>query len=174
MKLTQTENRLILQDTPGCLWFLAFFFMSIGGIFVYGAVGGFQNSDRQPSWVLVAAFLMGASGIAAGLWLIYNSPLTKFVIDRVTDEVIVTKRNIFGTTEAFYAFEEIKHFRLLEGVDDEGVPVWSVGMELNDGEIIKVTSLSMYSDEFERKYVYQTNEFMRKQMPSLSDVFESE
>lgn len=174
MKTTQDENFLTLYETPGCLWFMGLFFMLVGGIFVYGALGGFADYPSQPAWILTAALLMGAGGVAAGIWIIYGAPLTKVVVDRINDEVVITKRGLFGRRESFYTFDEIRYFRLVEDRDDEGAPVWSVGMELMDGEIIKITSLPSHYEEYERRYVFQTNEFMRKEMPSYRNVFELE
>lgn len=174
MKTTQNENFLTLYETPGCLWFVGLFFMLVGGIFVYGALGGLKDYQSQSPWMLAAALLMGSCGIGCGIWIIYGAPITKVVIDRVNAEVVMTKRGLFGKRETVYAFEEIKYFRLIEEADDEGAPVWSVGMELSDGELIKVTSLPSHSEEYERKYIFQTNEFMRKEMPSYRNVFELE
>lgn len=174
MKTTQTPNFLTLYETPGCLWFIGLFFMLVGGIFVYGALGGFANYQSQSPWMLAAALLMGSCGIGCGIWIIYGAPITKVVIDRINDEVVMTKRGLFGKRETVYAFEEIKYFRLIEERDDEGAPIWSVGMELSDGELVKVTSLPSHSEEYERKYIFQTNEFMRKEMPSYRNVFELE
>lgn len=174
MKTIQTPNFLTLYETPGCLWFIGLFFMLVGGIFVYGALGGFANYQSQSPWMLAAALLMGSCGVGVGIWIIYGAPITKVVIDRINDEVVMTKRGLFGKRETVYAFEEIKYFRLIEERDDEGAPIWSVGMELSGGELVKVTSLPSHSEEYERKYIFQTNEFMRKEMPSYRNVFELE
>lgn len=174
MKTTQDENFLTLYETPGCLWFIGLFFMLVGGIFVYGAIGGFNNYQSQSPLMLGIALLFGLIGVGAGIWIIYGAPITKVVIDRINDEVTVTKRGLFGKRETLYAFQEIRHFRLIEDTDDEGSPIWSVGMELTDGETIKITSLPSHAEEYERKYIFQTNEFMRKEMPSYLTIFELE
>lgn len=172
MKSTQNENFLTLYETPGCLWFIGLFFMFVGGIFVYGALGGLKDYQSQSPWMLAAALLMGLCGVGTGIWIIYGAPLTKIVVDRINDELTITKRGLFGKRETVYAFEEIKYFRLIEERDDEGAPVWSVGMELIDEELIKITSLPSHSEEYERKYIFETNQFMRKEMPSYRNLYE--
>lgn len=172
MKTTQNTNFLTLYETPGCLWFIGLFFMLVGGIFVYGALGGLKDYQTQSPWMLAAALLMGSAGVGVGFWIIYGAPLTKVVVDHINDELTITKRGLFGKRETIYTFEEIKYFRLIEDRDDEGAPIWSVGMELIDGELIKITSLPSHSEEYERKYIFQTNEFMRKQLPATEMILD--
>ena len=46
MKIKQTENELIIQETPGCLWIFGLFFAFVGAIFVYGSFGGLTDYDK--------------------------------------------------------------------------------------------------------------------------------
>ena len=174
MKIEQTHNEIIISDTPGCLWFVGLFFTMISGIFVYGSLGGFTNYKDYSPWVIGLTFLMGAIGIGVGIWLIYNAPITKIVLNRTDETVFMTRFGLFGKRETVYSFDEIQRFCLVEEKDDEGSNIWSVGMILTNGETIKITSLPSHSEEYERKYVFQTNEFMYKQIPSFRDAFELE
>lgn len=173
MKITQTPNELTIQETPGCLWFIGLFFAVIGGTFVYGALGGFSNWNEVPGWQLALAFFMGATAVSIGVWAIYTAPVSKVIVDRVEDKVILKRFGLFGKRDTVYKFDEIKQFCQIEDKDDEGSPIWSFGMELNNGEMLKITSLPSHSEEYERKYIFETNEFMRKQMPSYkTDLLE--
>lgn len=174
MKTTQTENELIIQESPGCLWFAGLFFALVGGIFVYGALGGFTDYDKHAAWMLALAFVMGSSAVATGVWIIYRAPVTKIIVDRIEDTVLMTRYGLFGKRESVYGFDEIKRFCLVAEKDDEGSEIWSVGMNLTNGETIKITSLPSYSEEYERKYIFQTNEFMRKQIPPAQMILEPE
>ncbi len=173
MKITKTPNELTIQETPGCLWFVGLFFAFVGGIFVYGTGGGFSNLGQVPRWQIALAFCMGAISVSVGFWIIYTAPISKVIVDRAKNIVILKRYGLFGKRETLYKFNEIKKFCLIEDRDDEGSPIWSFGMELNDGEMLKITSLPSHSEEYERKYIFETNEFMRKQMPSYkTDLLE--
>lgn len=174
MRLKEEFNQITVQETPGCLWFVGLFFTFVGGVFVYGSLGGFADYDKQPSWQLMFAFIMGSVAVAAGIWIIYNAPVSKVVIDRLENRVSIARYGLFGKRKIAYHFDEIKHFRLIEDTDDEGSLIWSFGIELSSGELVKITSLPSHSEEYERKYVFQTNRFMNKPLPSYQTPDELE
>ena len=173
MQTEQTENELIIRETPGCLWIFGLFFAVVGGLLAYGALGGFVDFGSQPLLTLALAFVFGTVGIAAGIRLIYRAPITKVFIDRRNDEVFITRYGLFGRRDSFYRFDEIEQFCLIEERDDESNPIWSLGILLTGGETIKISSLPSHDERFKRDFVFQANEFMHKQIPStemLSDI----
>jgi len=174
VKIEQNENELIIRETPGCLWLFGLFFAVIGGIFVYGALGGVTNRDSVSPPVIFLTLIMGAVGVAVGIWIIYRAPVTKIVVNRETQTVFYTKLGLAGKQETIYAFAEIKQFCLVEEFDDESNPIWSLGMELSDGETIKISSLQSHDEKYKRDFVFQTNEFLHKQMPSYKTNIEIE
>lgn len=174
MKITRTENELIIEETPGCIWIFSLLFLVVGGLFVYGSLGGFVNDKAIPLWTLAIAFVMGSIGCAVGIWLIYNAPITKIIINRDRETLDYTTYGINGRTNRVYHFDEIEKFYLIEEKDSEGDPVWSLGMELASGETIKISSLESHHEQFKRDFVFRANEFMYKQMPEMQTVFELE
>ena len=164
MQSEQTENYLIIRETPGCMWIFSLFFAVVGGVFVYGALGGFTDYARHELWMLALAFVMGSIGIATGVWIIAGAPITKVIIDRVENEVFITRYGLFGKRETFYEFDEIEEFCLIEDRDDESNPIWSLGMKLIDDEMIKISSMPSHDERFVQNFVFQTNEFTRKQL----------
>lgn len=174
MRLKEEFNQIIVQETPGCLWFVGLFFAFVGGIFVYGSLGGFTDYDKQSPWHLMLALVMGSVAVAAGIWIIYNAPVSQVAIDRLENRVSITRYGLFGKKQIAYRFDEIKYFRLIEDLDDEGSLIWSFGIELSSGELVKITSLPSHSEEYERRYVFQTNRFMNKPLPSYQTPDELE
>ncbi len=174
MKSFQTQNELIIRETPGCMWIIGLFFASIGGIVVYGSLGGFTNYHQIEFYKIFLAFLMGMIGVSAGCWFFYRSPITKITINNLNETVYLQRFGVSGKSAEKYTFNEISQFFLIEEKDDEGDPIWLLGMELIDGEVIKISSLESHSEEFKRKFVFETNLFMNKQMPSTATFFELE
>jgi hypothetical protein len=172
MQIERTENELIIRETPGCLWIFGLFFAIVGGVFVYGSLGGLADYERQTLWMLALAFVMGSVGVATGVWIIYSAPITKIVVNRIDYEVRMTRYGLFGKQKTFYDFDDIEQFCLIEEVDDESNPIWSLGMRLNSGETIKISSLPSHDERFKREFVFQTNEFMFKQISVTENVFE--
>lgn len=174
MHIEQTENELIIRETPGCLWIFGLFFAIVGGVFVYGSLGGLADYERHAIWMLALAFVMGAIGVCAGIWIIYNAPITKIVVNRIKNTVSMTRYSLLGEKETSYNFDEIERFCLTEEKDDEDNPIWYFAIKLNTQETIKITSLASHSEEYEREYVFCANEFMRKQIPPAQMILESE
>ena len=174
MQLQRTENELIIRETPGCLWIFGLFFALVGGAFVYGALGGFVDYARHELWTLAAAFVMGSIGVGAGAWIIYRAPVTKIIINRIAGEVLMTRYGLFGRRQTLYHFDEIEQFSLIEDEDDEGNAVFSLGMDLTNGDTLPISALPSHDERFKRDFVFQTNEFMRKQIASTEMILEPE
>jgi hypothetical protein len=172
MQIDRTENELIIRETPGCLWIFGLFFALVGGVFVYGSLGGLADYERQAIWMLAFAFVTGGIGVATGVWIIYRAPITKIVVNRIDYKVRMTRYGLFGRRETFYDFDDIEQFCLIEEQDDESNPIWSLGMNLTSGETIKISSLPSHDERFKREFVFQTNEFMYKQISVTESVFE--
>jgi hypothetical protein len=174
VKIKQSENELIIEETPGCLWIFGLFFAVIGGVFVYGSLGGFSNWNEASTLTIYLSFLMGAIAVAVGVWIIYRAPLTKVIVNRQTKTVVHIRRGLAGQQKNIYSFGQIKQFCLVEQEDSEGDPIWSLGMELSNGETIKISSLESHNEKYKRDFVFQTNEFMHKQIASSQMIFEIE
>jgi len=174
VKIRENVNELIIEEKPGCLWIFGLFFAVIGGVFVYGSLGGFTNRDEVSQFAIYLSFLLGAMGVAVGIWIIYRAPVTNIVVNRQTNSVTHTRIGLSGKKEKIYSFGQIKQFCLIEEKDSESDLIWSLGMELSSGETIKISSLESHNEKFKRDFVFQTNEFLQKQMPSLQSSFEIE
>jgi len=172
MQTEQTQNELIIRETPGCLWIVGLLFAFVGGAFVYGALGGFTDSDKQAPWMLALAFLMGSIALGVGIWTIYRAPITRVVINRIENEVVITRYGLFGKQQSRFSFEDIDHFFLIEDRDDEGSPIWSLAIQLTNDEAIKISSLPSHDERYKQEFVFQANEFMHKQLASVEMILE--
>lgn len=169
MKLEQTEYELTIKEAPGCLWIFGLFFMAIGSTFVYGSLGGFTNYREIPPWQLALAFLMGSVGVAAGLWIIYRAPVTKVTVDIDRKIIIHERAGITGKNTNYYNLDQVKEFCLIEENDDEGAPIWSLGLTLANREVVRISSLASHAENVKRNFLFESNRFLRRQMPSYRD-----
>lgn len=174
MRVKQSPNELIIQETPGCFWIFGSLFCLVGGVFVYGALGGFSNHDAVSVWTIILTFFMGAIAFAVGFWVIFHAPVTKVRLDRLNETVTLERYGLAGKRKIVYHFQEIKQFFLIEEKDDEDNPIWWLAMDLTGGEKVKISSMPSHSEDDKRSLVFETNQFMYKQMPSHRDVLELE
>ena len=174
MQVERINNQLIIRETPGCIWIFSLLFLVVGGLFVYGSLGNFENGGAAPLWLLPLTFLFGSIACAVGFWLLNRAPITKIIINRDNETLAYTTYGVTGRTHKVYHFDEIEKFFLIEELDDESNTVWSLGLETTGGEIIKISSLESHDERYKRDFVFAANEFMYKQMPATQAVFELE
>ncbi len=171
MKIERDGQTLAISETPGWLWIFGCFFIVIGAAFVYGASGGYSNYDEATRFEIAAHFIGGLTAVAVGFGVIWYAPLTRLTIDRNTETVTLKRRGISGRANRVFRFEEVKQFFILEDVDSDGDPVWSLGMELADSEIVEISVFKTPDEKFKRDVAFQANELMYKQLPSYRDAF---
>lgn len=174
MQINQTENEMIIRETPGCLWFFGLFFAIIGGLFVYGSLNGISNNDQQSFWTMKISFLMGTIAFITGAWIIYRAPVTRVTINRRKHFVSIVQYGLFGREYSEFDFEEIEQFYLIEERDHEGDLIWSLGMKLIDDETVKISSLPSHDERFKQDFAMKANIFMGKQLPACQLIFDYE
>lgn len=167
MKIERSGDKLMISETPGCVWIFAMLFVIVGGAFVYGALGGFRDLNLQPPVIVGLTLAFGVIGISVGIWIISRAPITRVVIDRENRIVVWTKFGFFGRTTSVYRFDAISQFCLIEERDDEGAEIWSFGMELVNHEFLRIGGVASHFEENERRLVFAANEFAGKQLTAV-------
>ena len=171
MKIKQFGNELIIQETPSGLWVFGSIAAVIGACFIYLGLGGGTHENQPAPWVLFPTLIIGIIAVVSGYLLIFNAPATKIIIDRYSKTVTFRRIGLFGKKQTVYDFNAIKKFCVIEDIDDERCPIWSLGMELTEGETIKISALPNNNEKVKLNFVLQSNQFMYKQMPSFSNDF---
>lgn len=169
MYIKEKEGELVITERPGCLWIAGLFFAIMGGIVVWGTVGGFGNWNESETWHLVVGFSIGSIVLTAGCFMIFRAPITKIFINRYTNTVTHQTRGVLGKEEKIYRFDEVKQFFLTEHEDSDSGVSWYLNMELQNGETKTLTIVGNKTEVKSRDIVFQTNEFMQKQMPSYEN-----
>lgn len=172
MKVFQTQNNLIIKENPGCFWLFGLFFAAFGVLFIYGSFNGFYLFGFQMPWAAQLTFLLGLFGIGIGILAIHQTPINNLEIDKISNQITLTRWGIFGKQVRVYCFDEIEKFLLIESKNSSGGTTWHFGMELTDGEQIPVTSLGKHPEDFENKFVYPINVFIGKELAACQLNFE--
>lgn len=166
MKIEENGPILNINETPSLMWLFGGCFMIVGAFFVYGASGGYSNYEEATRLTLIAHFVGGMVALAVGFGILYFAPVTWVTIDRRTETLEYKRRGISESIHRLYSFKEVKEFYLIEGKDDEGDPIWGLGIAFADGETIKLSTIDSHDENFKRDMVFKANEFMYKQLPS--------
>lgn len=174
MKTERSAQILTIRETPLGLWIIAIFFAAIGAVFVYGALGGYSNYSQITPFAIAVHLFGGLCGIAAGYWIIFIAPVTLITIDRSTETLTYRRRGLAGRNDAKYSFAQVRRFSLIEEIDSEGDPAFSLGLELANNELIRISAVQSPVDSVKRDIVFQANEFLYKQMPSYQAELERE
>jgi hypothetical protein len=169
VKIERTDQTLTIKETPGCLWIFGLFFILVGGSFVFGALGGYSNYSSLSPLILAVHLLLGLIAVGAGYWVVYVAPVTRVTLDRSSETVILKRRGVAGKVDRTFKFSEIREFRLIEERDSDGDPIFSLGLDLASGEEIRLSALQSHDEALKRDFVFQTNQFIYKQMPSYQN-----
>jgi hypothetical protein len=163
MKVFEKENELIIKETPAIIWFIGMFFTIIGGIFVYGSFGGFTNYNEVGIIVIYITRFMAFCAVAVGIWTIYKAPITYIRINNLTKNLNITKTSIFGKSDENINLENVRKFLLIEGRDDENLPIWTFGYEKNDGDLVELASMPLHSEDYQKNLVFQLNKYINRE-----------
>lgn len=158
----------MIQETPALVWFLGGFFIVIGSLFVYGTLGGFHNVSEMAAWERVLAFIFGAVGAVAGFWLLWGSPITTVRIDRESDELVVSRRRIWGSQRKTDSIANVQEFFVIEDSDSEGDPIFSLAIRYRDQTELVISSLQSHSEKFKRGFAYEANDYLGKRLQSIT------
>lgn len=140
MKIEERQDELVLRDTPGCIWLLGLMFVALGGLFIYGVLGGFNNVDElSPAKKGITAFI-ALSGLAGGLWTIARHPIITTVLHQRTRMIEIRQAGLTGKSAEVYAFAQAREFSVIEGKDDDGDPVYEIVLSLNGGRQVPLSN----------------------------------
>jgi len=137
MRVTQADERMVIADTPGCLWLF-------GGVFVLS--GSFvllmlftDAPARAPAFgTRLSAFVIGVSHLAVGLWLVRRHVETRTELDRArgqgshrvrrpwSRQVIVTN----------FALADVRAVDVRHDRDGDGDPVFQIRLWLSGSRML--------------------------------------
>ena len=140
-KIKRFDDRLIVQDSPGCFWLMGLFFIFVGGIFVLGPLGLFNNNHEVPVWVRVASFVMGSIGVIAGGYLIRESPLTTTTVDVITRRIMIREVGLAGKRARVLNALQVREVIVAVKEDSDGDSTFQLQLLLTSGEHVPLSKL---------------------------------
>ncbi len=141
MNIYTSGNRLILRDSPGCFYLVGLFFIALGALTVGVAIGSASDPAVGPIGSRTLVFALGMSAIASGLYVIYDSPGSRVIVDSDALTLMIYRRGLLRKERSNYLFSEIQDIYLVDKEDVDGAPVFSLRMRLVEGKEVALTNL---------------------------------
>ena len=139
MKFTQVKNEHILQDSPGVLRFMGFFFVAVGVIAFVMLFKEYGSSDLL-TYEFLGGFVISLFAFIIGLLMVLT-PGSQVIISAKHRYLTVFRRNLFKRSKTLISFQKIKQFIVTEEFNVDGDPKWKVDLELRSGEIVELTKV---------------------------------
>jgi hypothetical protein len=140
-----TGGRLVVDASTGPVPVLGVFFLLIGGIFVYGLLGGFVNLYDVERWERAVAWAVSLTVMGAGVWILHEARSHRTVIDPVRRTVVIARRAPFHTAREQIRLAEVREAVVTREVDSDGDPVHGVAIELQGNRRASLTPI-LYTD----------------------------
>ncbi len=131
--INTSDSQTILEDRPGCFWLFGMFFFVIGGIFVFGVLGLFNNWEEVSIWVRLFTLALGVVGMGAGLYMIDRSPRSRAIWDLSARRLTLLRTGLSSKEQSQYDFSEIDQYMIEQGEDSGGDPIYRPALQLIDG-----------------------------------------
>ena len=139
MRLTESPGRLVLSDTPGCIWVLGLAFVGSGTLVLTVPVFAPEWATFV-WWERLAVLAIGASHLAAGLWTIRLHPATRLELDRARGAGLHRVRHPGQRAPTITTFRltEVRDVALVESRDSDGDPVFALRLRLSEGREVQL------------------------------------
>lgn len=150
----------MVEASAGPVPVLGVFFLVIGGIFVYGLLGGFVNLHEVELWERAVAWAVSLAVIGAGAWILHEARGHRTVIDSVRRTVVIARRAPFHTGREQIRLAEIREAVVTRDTDSDGDPVYGIALELHTNRRASLTPI-LYPDRTDcDRAVAEINRFL--------------
>jgi len=139
MRIQQSASRLVVRDTPGCLWLFGLVFV-MSGTFVLVAAPLSPQWASFTGWERTGILAIGIGHLGGGLWLIRHTPATTLELDRARGTGTHRSRHPGDRSETVVAFSlaDLRDVDVLEERDSDGDPAFVVRVRLADGRQLRL------------------------------------
>ena len=137
MRITQRDNQMVIADTPGCLWLFGLMFVLSGSFAMFAAFA----AATPPTFVTFtrsAAFVIGVSHLAAGLWIVRRHASTLTELDRGNGRGLHRVRRPGSRAQAVtvFALGDVRAVDIRHDRDGDGDPVFQLRLWLSGSRML--------------------------------------
>jgi hypothetical protein len=152
------QDRISFQDSPGCFWLFGGFFVVVGGLAAAAVTASL--AEAIPALHVVGGYFLALAAIGAGLYLIYDAPISAVEADRRTRTLILRRRGFLRREERRIPLEDIRSVGVVTSDDIDGEPVYASAIQLADGTQERLTRLWIHDRGSQEAVVRQLAAFL--------------
>jgi len=160
MRMTESPQRLVLQDAPGCFWLFGLFFIVAGGLALLASLGLSAQEVRLTAWQTILGVGMALLALATGVGFILRSPGSRVILDAQARTLTITRRGLLGRQVEQYTWDEISAVERIVTGDIDGSPVYSLVLHLHNGQDARVTHLWLHDPDGLARNVTAIQQFL--------------
>jgi hypothetical protein len=137
MKVTETRERMVVADTPGCLWLFGGMFV-LSGSFVLLMLLMDAGMGSWVAWERLSALVIGASHFAVGFWLVRRHVETRTELDRGSGQGSHRVRRPWSrqVVETTFALADVRSVDIRHDRDGDGDPVFQLRLWLSGSRML--------------------------------------
>lgn len=161
MRIIRAGERLVVADTPGCLWAFALVFVA-SGTFVLTIPFFSVEWGTFRLWERAAVLAIGIGHLAAGFWLLRYHPATRTELDRATGSGVHRVRLVGSrrTTVTTFALFDVLSVRLQESRDSDGDAMYQLRLTLKDGRALFLQGRPSHGEAAAQERLREIREFL--------------
>ncbi|HKG94005.1 MAG TPA: hypothetical protein VKA84_19000 [Gemmatimonadaceae bacterium] len=166
MRITGDGDRLVIEDTPGCLWLFGFVFV-VSGTVVLAMPWIAENWATLRAWERLVALGIGLAHFSAGVWMILRHSATRVELDRAGNAGTHEVRRPFARRSAVTRFplDEVRAVDIARSKDSDGDPMFQLRLWLSGSRVLPLQAQPAHGEERARERAAEIRGFLRLQEP---------
>jgi hypothetical protein len=142
MRITETETRLVLGDTPAATWVLGFVFVA-SGLFVLTIPFFAKEWATFRMWEQLAVLAIGLGHLGGGLVTAFTAAAAHTQLDRASGRGAQQIRRLWprrSEPPINFSLADAVSVQILESADSDGDPIWQLRLWLRDSGRVWLTA----------------------------------
>lgn len=161
MKIIESDDHMVIADTPGCLWLFGLVFVASGTCVL---LIPFTSTEwgRFALWERAAILAIGAAHLAAGVWTVRRHAATRTELDRRVGRGThrVRQPGARFATVTNFALSDVRFVDVRADKDSEGDPMFQLRLWLTGSQMLALQSQPAHGEASAREHAAAIRRFL--------------
>jgi len=161
MRITEAGGRMVITDTPGCLWLFGLAFIASGTLVLTVPLLGSDWSSFH-RWEKAAVVVIGLSHLAGGLWTVRRHRATRTELDRTSGVGThrVRQPGSLSPTVTIFSLADIRGVDIRQDKDGDGDPMFQLRLWLAASRVLLLQSQPAHGERMARENAAAIRRFL--------------